>query len=232
MHGRDSVSVNKVSNALRMKLETKNTHRSFHGSEPGICRTAVLWQDCTGSALKYENEVNLRVCTEFMMTVQNKKRQWQLFSTSTKKKAYPTISNFKNKTQCVVQDNADNTHSSLVWPFIPDCFHKRLDMTIHIRPAFAPVVPRTTAKPLNRPRLRTYLWDTGPPIVSKSVSQRWTKWPLVCLVHDSLEKLVNSSVKLRMVFLCKQKWLTMPSLARILCNVLIQSPWKRYASIF
>lgn len=54
MHGRDLVSANKVSNALRMKLETKTTHRSFHGSEPGICRTAVLWQDCTGSALKDE----------------------------------------------------------------------------------------------------------------------------------------------------------------------------------
>lgn len=50
MHGRGLVSVNKVSNALCMKLETKNTHHSFHESEPGICRTAVLWQDCTGSA--------------------------------------------------------------------------------------------------------------------------------------------------------------------------------------
>lgn len=52
--GRDLVSVNKVSDALCMKEETKkkkkDTHRSFHGFEPGICKTAVLGQDCTGSA--------------------------------------------------------------------------------------------------------------------------------------------------------------------------------------
>lgn len=55
MDGRDLVSVNKVSDALCMKEETKrkkkkDTHRSFHGFEPGICKTAVLGQDCTDSA--------------------------------------------------------------------------------------------------------------------------------------------------------------------------------------
>lgn len=53
MDGRDLVSVNKVSDALYErgdKKKKKDTHRSFHGFEPGICKTAVLGQDCTGSA--------------------------------------------------------------------------------------------------------------------------------------------------------------------------------------
>lgn len=66
------VSVNKVCNVFCMKLETENTHRSFHGSEPGICRTAVLWQDCTDSALKDENEANFTISTEFRITLENK----------------------------------------------------------------------------------------------------------------------------------------------------------------
>lgn len=101
MHGRDLVSVNKVSNALRMKPETKNTHRSFHGSEPGICRTAVLWRDCTGSALKR------------MKMKSTLARLWWLYRTRNgndsffypKKKAHLYISYFKNRSQSVVHDN-------------------------------------------------------------------------------------------------------------------------------
>lgn len=98
----------------------KNTHRSFRGSEPGICRTAVLWQDCIGSAFKDEkSEVNLRVCNVFMMTVRNRKQHWQLFSTRKKRSL---SHNLQFQKENPVYGAVQWTHTPLVWLFIPDCF--------------------------------------------------------------------------------------------------------------
>lgn len=56
----------KASNALCETGDT-STHRSSRGSEPGICRTAVLWQDCTGSAIKGDKCVSPRAGSVFLM---------------------------------------------------------------------------------------------------------------------------------------------------------------------
>ncbi len=75
-----------------------------------------------------------------MMTVQNRKQRWQLFCTSKKKLiSLSPVSRTKPSVWCRIM----TTHSPLVWPFIPDCFHAQLVITIHVRPGSAPVVPRT-----------------------------------------------------------------------------------------
>lgn len=73
----------------------------------------MLWRDCTGSALKDENEVNLKVYTGFMMTVQKK----------------------ENKTWCTVQDN-----SSLVPSHSYQATITHLAIDIHVGPGSAVIM--------------------------------------------------------------------------------------------
>lgn len=128
MHGRDLVSVNKVSNALHMKPETKNTHRSFHGSEPGICRTAVLWQDCTGSALK---RMKMKPTLARLWWLYRTRNGNDSFFYQKKKLIYTSLI---LRTEASVWCTIMNTHSALVWRFVAGCFHTHLVITIHSRP--------------------------------------------------------------------------------------------------
>lgn len=75
-----------------------NTHHSFRGSERGICKTAVLGQDCTGSAQKQEGQWSQ---SERMKEVTNDCRGWD------GKKEWIRQPQVWKRSRCLVQDNGD-----------------------------------------------------------------------------------------------------------------------------
>lgn len=75
-----------------------NTHHSFRGFERGICKTAVLGQDCTGSAQKQEGQWSQ---SERMKEVTNDCRGWD------GKKERIRQPQVWRRSRCLVQDNGD-----------------------------------------------------------------------------------------------------------------------------